>query len=71
MLEMATIFSTQKIKPNHASVTKKVICIDLLVSVSAVTVFNCQYCALAALPRRRKHMQAQLVEACLLNPAPS
>lgn len=51
---------------------KNLICVDLLVSESAVTVSNCQYYSvLAVVLQRRKHMQAQLVEACLLNSTPS
>lgn len=47
---------------------KNLICADLLVSESAVTVFNCQsYRVLTVVLQRRKHMQAQLVKACLLN----
>lgn len=49
-----------------------VICVDLLVSESAVTPFDCQHRRmLAAVPQRRKHMQAQLVEPCLLKPIPT
>jgi len=58
--------------PTVGTLKNNLICMDFFMSDSAVKVSNCQYYRVLTVEQQRgKHMEAQLVEACLLNPTPS